>query len=359
VIHPVYVLVVFVLLGFFNGYVCGYLFQLFSPLKKKNQQTWNQGGAAVLLSVIAFPGFSFATFVVVYDLARQLSPGPYYDHVYHYYTTLLSFAFLSSGILALAGAKIGSTVHRSAAASCLPQQNLEPPFLIGMVFHPNRFLRMKPLSKCFLVVGGLVIAGFTIPLLLLWGISRVLKQRTNWWSPSLGRMFLLVTCSIVSYLAINIECYLLMRAAWMGGQQQYDAFGSLFLTVCVEIVFLSQIAVLFGYYQLSIDGSFSWWWQLLSSGSSLSLGFAVASLFFYPNLNPMGVFSPVMYFGTMMWMSVAMFLAGGSIGTFASIWFVQKIVAKARADTLPPSNSASEGKQPLVDVPNVNNPEVP
>ena len=129
--------------------------------------------------------------------------------------------------------------------------------------------------------------------------------------------------------------------------QYYGVFGFLFIVYCLEIITCCNVASLFAYYQLCEEGSFNWWWQFVSTGS-MSLLVLLYSSLWYGTLEATGVYAPVVYFGSMMWLSLAVFLTMGFLGVQSTIWFIRKI--KAIAD----KSEESEGNNPLVGVPSLN-----
>ena len=84
------------------------------------------------------------------------------------------------------------------------------------------------------------------------------------------------------------------------------------------------------------------------STGSMSLLLLLYSALWYGSLESTGIYAPVVYFGSMMWLSLAVFVTMGFVGVQSTIWFIRKIKAIAnKADE-------SEGKNPLVGVPSLN-----
>lgn len=82
---------------------------------------------------------------------------------------------------------------------------------------------------------------------------------------------------------------------------------------------------------LCSDEHHIWWWQFCSSGAGVSIWFFLWSTLFYRSLEPTSLLTAVLYFGFIVWASLALFLAAGFIGVMASLWFVKAIFSFAES----------------------------
>jgi len=178
-----------------------------------------------------------------------------------------------------------------------------------------------------------------LPLGILWLLRRILLKH-KWWSPTLGSIFSFGVVAIVSFGTIYVEMYFLMQSTFNG--YCYYTLDWLLLVFFVNIVISGQIAILYGYIQLVYEGRYSWWCQFFASGS-VSIVVLVYSFFFFESLDVTGWYATLVYFTTMVWVCLVLFLMLGFVGLITSIWFVNvalRIVQNGQAQSLlSPPNS--------------------
>jgi len=228
--------------------------------------------------------------------------------------------------------------------NCLPKiqllstKNNMKTFLLGILPHRNCMKMMnrrsKLMSSCFVLVFNV----FLIPLGLLWVLRRFLIKK-NWWSSTLGSIFLLCVGGAILFGTIQVEVFFLMSATFR--DTYYYPLGFLLLIFFMEILISGQVAILYGYFQLVHEGSYSWWCQFIASGivSIFVLLYSLLYSLYYYSKDAMGWYPLLVYFITMIWVSLALFLMMGFVGLIASFWFVNvalSITQKGRQNDAPP-----------------------
>ena len=75
-----------------------------------------------------------------------------------------------------------------------------------------------------------------------------------------------------------------------------------------------------------------WWRSFLNSGSAGLYLFGYAFVYFFTQLDMVGFVPCLVYFGYMLIASVLFVLVTGTVGFFASWWFVWKIFSAVKVD---------------------------
>lgn len=105
----------------------------------------------------------------------------------------------------------------------------------------------------------------------------------------------------------------------------------------------AEANVLINYHQLLSEGFHSWWWQFFYAGAA-AIWTLFYSFVYYLQMNADSVSTYMLYFGFMLWASLAMFLMLGFVGLLSSFWFIKTIFSIAKAgEDIQPLISADDG----------------
>ncbi|KAI8179707.1 Transmembrane 9 superfamily member 1 [Colletotrichum sp. SAR 10_76] len=135
---------------------------------------------------------------------------------------------------------------------------------------------------------------------------------------------------LLPFGAIFVELYFIMSSVWFS--RIYYMFGFLFLSYGLMIVTTAAVTILMVYFLLCAE-NYNWQWRsFLAAGMSGGYIFANCLLYLITKLNLSNLAGTVLYIGYSALISFLFFILTGSIGYFASWWFVRKIYASIKID---------------------------
>ncbi|KAH6658889.1 hypothetical protein BKA67DRAFT_509876 [Truncatella angustata] len=135
---------------------------------------------------------------------------------------------------------------------------------------------------------------------------------------------------ILPFGAIFVELYFIMSSIWFS--KIYYMFGFLFLCYGLMIITCAAVTVLMVYFLLCAE-NYHWQWRsFLAAGTSAVYIFMNALIYLLSKLSLGGFAGIVLYIGYSALLSFLFFILTGSIGFFASWWFVQKIYGSIKID---------------------------
>ncbi|KAI0537092.1 Nonaspanin [Xylaria digitata] len=135
---------------------------------------------------------------------------------------------------------------------------------------------------------------------------------------------------ILPFGAIYVELYFIMSSIWFS--KIYYMFGFLFLCYGLMIITCAAVTVLMVYFLLCAE-NYHWQWRaFLAAGMSAGYIFVNALIYLISKLSLGGVSGTVLYIGYSALLSFLFFILTGSIGFFASWWFVRKIYGSIKID---------------------------
>merc|ERR1719198_653715 len=141
----------------------------------------------------------------------------------------------------------------------------------------------------------------------------------------MGTGFTMLIGGILPFGAVFIELFFIMSSVWL--QHFYYVFGFLAIVVLILLITCSEISIVLCYFQLCNE-DYNWWWRsFLNSGSAGFYLFRSSFVYFFTQLDMVGFVPVLLYFGYMTVASLMFCVATGTIGFFASWWFVLKIYA--------------------------------
>ena len=135
---------------------------------------------------------------------------------------------------------------------------------------------------------------------------------------------------VLPFGACFIELFFIFSAIYEN--QFYYLFGFLFLVFVILVVSCSQISIVMVYFQLCSE-NYHWWWRsFVVSGGSAVYVFAYSIFYFYTKLDIDDFVPSLVYFIYTVIMSVTFWLVTGTIGFYASFFFIRKIYAAVKID---------------------------
>lgn len=143
-------------------------------------------------------------------------------------------------------------------------------------------------------------------------------------------IFSILMGGILPFGAVFIELFFILSSVWM--QQFYYIFGFLFIVFCILLITCSEITIVMCYFQLCSE-DYHWWWRsFLTSGASALYMFLYSIFYFVTRLSIFSVEAGFTFFGYTLMMSLTFFLLTGTIGFYATFWFVRKIYSAVKVD---------------------------
>lgn len=143
-------------------------------------------------------------------------------------------------------------------------------------------------------------------------------------------VFSIALGGILPFGAVCIELFFIMSALWL--HQIYYVFGFLMCVFFILIATCAETTIVMIYFQLCNE-DYRWWWRsFLSSGSAALYLFAYSIWYFVSKLDIDAAVGTYIYFTYMTMITIAFFLMTGSIGFFASLWFVRQIYGAIKVD---------------------------
>ncbi|EJP66605.1 hypothetical protein MY5147_001955 [Beauveria neobassiana] len=135
---------------------------------------------------------------------------------------------------------------------------------------------------------------------------------------------------LLPFGAIFVELYFIMNSIWFS--RVYYMFGFLFLCYSLMVVVCATVTILLTYFLLCSE-NYHWQWRsFLAAGMSGGYIFLNCLLYLITKVKLGGFAGTVLYIGYSALISFLFFILAGSIGYFASWWFVMKIYKSIKID---------------------------
>jgi len=135
---------------------------------------------------------------------------------------------------------------------------------------------------------------------------------------------------VLPFGCIFIQLFFVLNSIW--SSQIYYMYGFLFLVYIILIITCSETTILLCYFHLCAE-DYHWWWRsFLTSGFTAFYLACYCIHYFLTKLDIEGGASTFLYFGYTSIMVFCFFLLTGTIGFFATFWFVRKIYSVVKVD---------------------------
>ncbi|KAJ6784206.1 hypothetical protein PWT90_01784 [Aphanocladium album] len=135
---------------------------------------------------------------------------------------------------------------------------------------------------------------------------------------------------LLPFGAIFVELYFIMNSIWFS--RVYYMFGFLFLCYSLMVVVCASVTILLTYFLLCSE-NYHWQWRsFLAAGMSGGYIFLNCLLYLVTKVKLGGFAGIVLYVGYSALISFLFFILAGSIGYFASWWFVMRIYKSIKID---------------------------
>jgi len=146
----------------------------------------------------------------------------------------------------------------------------------------------------------------------------------------LNLLFTMLVGGILPFGAVFIELYFIMSSVWL--QRFYYVFGFLALVLLILLITCGEMAIVLSYFQLCNENYMWQWRSFLNTGSAGVFLFGYSFVYFSSTLEIMGFVSTMLYFTYMFVASMLFTLVTGTVGFFASWWFVLQIYGAVKVD---------------------------
>ena len=157
-------------------------------------------------------------------------------------------------------------------------------------------------------------------------IPRQIPEQSFYTQPIPG----VIMGGVLPFGCIFIQLFFILNSLW--SSQVYYMFGFLFLVFLILVITCSETTILLCYFHLCAE-DYHWWWRsFLTSGFTAFYLLVYCIHFFMTKLDIEGATSTFLYFGYTCIMVYLFFVLTGSIGFFASFWFVRKIYSVVKVD---------------------------
>jgi transmembrane 9 superfamily protein 2/4 len=135
---------------------------------------------------------------------------------------------------------------------------------------------------------------------------------------------------VLPFGAIFIEVFYIMNSIIF--HHIYSIFSFLFLGFLILIITCAEISILICYFRLCSE-DYRWWWHsFVTSGSCALYIFLYSVLYYCTKLSFDSFSSSVLYFGFSAIFCSFFFIISGTIGFFATFWFLRKIYGSIKID---------------------------
>jgi len=142
--------------------------------------------------------------------------------------------------------------------------------------------------------------------------------------------FSMLIGGILPFGAIFIEVFFIMSSVWL--HHYYYMFGFLFLVFVILTLTSAEITIVMIYFQLCSEDHRWWWRSIFTAGASALYLFLYSVLYFYTKLEIATFVPTLIYFTYMFIISVAFCVVTGTIGFYATFYFIMQIYGAVKVE---------------------------
>ncbi|KAL7079130.1 hypothetical protein ACQ4LE_001181 [Meloidogyne hapla] len=157
-------------------------------------------------------------------------------------------------------------------------------------------------------------------------IPRQVPEQTLYTKPLPGMLM----GGILPFGCIFIQLFFILNSIW--SHEVFYMFGFLFIVFIILIITCSEATILLAYFHLCAE-DYHWWFRsFMTSGFTAIYLFIYCVHYFNSKLTITGVVSTILYFSYTAIFVFLFFLMTGTIGFFATYWFIHKIYSSIKVD---------------------------
>jgi len=156
--------------------------------------------------------------------------------------------------------------------------------------------------------------------------ARPIPPNTHWATSPAVAAFL---GGALPFCAVLAELHFALGGLW--SDSYYYVFGFALASLLVLALTCAEVAVVLVYCQLCAEDP-RWWWRAFLCSASTAAYVFLYSVFYFSKLEANLAVTYVIYFGYMGLLCASIFLACGSIGVAAALWFVKNIYIAVKSD---------------------------
>ncbi|CDH50774.1 transmembrane 9 superfamily protein member 4 [Lichtheimia corymbifera JMRC:FSU:9682] len=135
---------------------------------------------------------------------------------------------------------------------------------------------------------------------------------------------------LMPFAVIFIELFFIFKSIW--SDQYYYMFGFLTLVFLILVLTTVEIAIVITYFSLCSE-DYRWWWKSFAVSAASGVYVFLYSIFYYfTRLKVTGFVPAIVYFGHSLMICMVYGLCMGTIGFFATFFFIRKIYAAIKVD---------------------------
>lgn len=157
-------------------------------------------------------------------------------------------------------------------------------------------------------------------------IPRQVPEQTMYTKPLPGMLM----GGILPFGCIFIQLFFILNSIW--SHEVFYMFGFLFLVFIILVITCSEATILLAYFHLCAE-DYRWWWRSFFTSGFTAVYLAIYCIhYFNSKLTITGTVSTILYFSYTGIFVFLFFLMTGTIGFFATFFFIHKIYGSVKVD---------------------------
>jgi len=157
-------------------------------------------------------------------------------------------------------------------------------------------------------------------------IPRQVPEQTMYTQPLPGMLM----GGILPFGCIFIQLFFILNSIW--SHEVFYMFGFLLLVFVILVITCSEATILLAYFHLCAE-DYRWWWRSFFTSGFTAVYLAIYCVhYFNSKLTITGTISTILYFSYTGIFVFLFFLMTGTIGFFATFFFIHKIYGSVKVD---------------------------